>query len=348
MYDDAALEDALSLLAEFGPDLANGMTSHAPMVVETLAAQGRGAAIAGWLEAQRPLLLPRPKAAEPIARDRWRDALGREERSADWAAFFAAELSEAPWQAVLGAWAVRLAPGLCAAATHGPIRVAHAARALARTDTALRRDELAVALGYWAATYQTLPTATGAGARGTGALAALVALERVPPEARRFEGTITGALAVLDAHAPFAAAIDRFDATRPAPTAISDLTEAFARVFVANAQDTLSAIVFVHGVTSAAALRALVPHVPADAVPALLGHAWQAGAALYATFGTAPPQSGAIEPPNGDPEGWLERAVASRDDHAIKGVAACLAENAIAGSPAYLAAAERAVSILAL
>jgi hypothetical protein len=347
MYDDAALEDALSFLADFGPDLANGMTSHAPMVVETLAAHGRGDSIACWLEAQRPLLLPRPKPVAPIARERWREALGREERSADWAAFFAAELAESPWQQVLGAWGVRLAPGLCAAATHGPIRVAHAARAIARADTALRRDELAVALGHWAATYQTLPTAAPAGARGTHALGALLALERVPVEARRFEGTITGALAVLDAHAPFAPAIHRFDATRPAPAAISELSEAFARVFVANAQDTLSAIVFVHGITSAAALREIAPHVPAEVVPTLLASAWQAGAALYATFATAPPQAEAIAAPAGNGQGWLDRAVASGDDHAIKGVAACLGEHAIAASPAYLAAAERAISILA-
>jgi len=347
MYDDAKLEDALAFLADFGPDLANGMTSHAPMVVETLAANGRGDAIGGWLEAQRSLLLPRPVPIAPIAPDRWREALGREERSADWAAFFAAALSEAPWQDVLGTWAVRLAPGLCAAATHGPIRVAHAARAIARADTPLRRDELAVALGYWAATHQTLPTSASAGARGTDAVSALVALERVPLEARRFEGTITGALGVLDSHAPFAAAIGRFDATRPARAAISDLSEAFARVFVANAQDTLSAIVFVHGITSAAALREIAPHVPADAVPVLLAYAWQAGAALYATFGTAPPQAGAIEPPAGNGQGWLDRAVASGDDHAIKGVAACLAEHAIAPSPAYLAAADRAGAILA-
>src|SRR5262252_10848165 len=67
------------------------------------------------------------------------------------------ELAEAPWQAVLQAWVPRLAPGLWAAATHGPIRTGHAVRSLAARTTPQRLHELAEGLGYWAARYQVLP-----------------------------------------------------------------------------------------------------------------------------------------------------------------------------------------------
>jgi hypothetical protein len=345
MRDEAALEAALEILAPFGPDLSNGMTSHAPMAVEALCTLGRGDTALPWIERYRPLLLPRPRPRGRIDTREWRASLGREERAAEWSAFFGEELANAPWQDVLARWTGRLAPGLCAAATHGVLRVAHAARSLAHAETALRRDELAAALGYWAATYQTLPTGAGAGTASS-ARAALGRVERVPIERRRFDGTITGALAALDDHPSFAAVIDRFDAERPADTAIADLTEAFARAFLANAHDPLSAIVFVHGITSSAALRSLVPFLDPGTAREALRYAWQAGAALYATFGTAPPVPGDIEPPAADRDTWIDRAVAHGDEHAIKGVEACLAEHARHPSPAYLAAACRLLDVL--
>lgn len=345
--DDADLDTALDFLAPFGPDLSNGMTSHAPMVVETLASLGRSDAIGPWLDRYRSLLLPRPVARERIAPDAWRAALGREERGADWTAYFAADLAEAPWRDVLARWTARLAPGLCAAATHGVLRVAHAARAVARAETPLRRDELAAALGYWAATYQTLPVGPRRDAIGGGARDALARVALVPIEARRFTGTITGALAALDSQPDFAGAIDAFDASGAPERAISDLTETFARVFLANAHDGLTAVVFVHGVTSAAALRSLVPHLDAATTREAVRYAWQAGAGLYATFGTRPPLAGEVEPPHTTRDELIELAIEHGDEHAIKLMEACLSEYDRNPSPAYLAAAHRALGLLA-
>ena len=60
-----------------------------------------------------------------------------------------------PWRDVLARWWPRLLPGVAAAATHGIIRTAHAARSLAAAEDGAspgpRHDELARALGYWAA-----------------------------------------------------------------------------------------------------------------------------------------------------------------------------------------------------
>jgi hypothetical protein len=45
-----AMDEALERLADRGPDLRNGMTSHAPMAAEALCALGRSDAVPGWVE----------------------------------------------------------------------------------------------------------------------------------------------------------------------------------------------------------------------------------------------------------------------------------------------------------
>ena len=54
------LDEALEFIAGCGPDLRNGMTSHAPMVAETLCALGRPEAVMPWLERHRAEFTPRP------------------------------------------------------------------------------------------------------------------------------------------------------------------------------------------------------------------------------------------------------------------------------------------------
>ena len=131
----SSLDDALDAIAPYGIELTNGNSNHAPMVAEALCALGRPKAVEPWIERYRARMAPRPFAGDRIARDDWREALGRRQRFADWARLFADELGAAPWRAVVDRWVDRLAPGFCAAATHGPIRVGHAVRALADSDT---------------------------------------------------------------------------------------------------------------------------------------------------------------------------------------------------------------------
>src|SRR5262249_4813269 len=144
-----------------------GLSTHAPMVAETLCVLGHEERAVAWVESYRAPVLDLPVAAARIDRGRWRDALGpRRDASSweaalhrwgDWVAFFTEELATAKWQEVLDLWTARLAPGLSAAATHGVIRTAHAARALGRRETPVRRAELARGLAYWAAAYEELP-----------------------------------------------------------------------------------------------------------------------------------------------------------------------------------------------
>jgi hypothetical protein len=334
------LDSALDALAAYGPDLSNGFTSHAPMVVEALCALGRPEAVRPWLDAARPALLPRTAAQRPIAPEAWAAALGRGERSADWMAFMQAELGASPWRQVLARWLERLAPAYSAIALHGAIRVAHAARALAQRETPPRLRELGDALGAWAAGYQTLPASAAPSAAAR--LSPREAIARVPlqPGAeRRFRGSIVSALDGLSGFAPFTPVIDWIDASPAQGHTISALTNAFAGVYLGNAHDPLTTVVFVHGITGAAALRSLVPYLADPAAEQLIRYAWQAGAALYASFGTAPPLAAGLDARGLEPAALVDAAIASGDDHVIKLTEACLAEYALEPDPVFLHAA---------
>jgi hypothetical protein len=339
------MDPALELLAPYGPDLGNGLTSHAPMAVEALCALGRADAVRPWLEDYRKGLGPRPPARARIAPERWREALGDVDRFADWSAFFENELAEAPWQDVLARWTVRFAPAVCASATHGVIRVSHAARSLADAESPARLRELAEGLGYWAANYQTLPAA-GTVPRPLRAEEAIARVAVVPPPERKFTGTITSSLIALDDFPPFATTLAMLDVRGDPSSLVSDLTDVFARVYLANARDLLGAIVFIHGVTSATALRSILPYLDADAARTAVRYTWQAGAALYAAFGTSPTPAGEIEPPREDRAALIDLAIANGDEHAIKFTEACLREHDRRPSPAYLAAARHAIDLL--
>lgn len=342
-YD--AYDAALEWLAPFGPDLAWGFTSHAPMVAEALCAMDRGDAVRPWLEAHREGLLPRPQPSAPVDARRWRDALGKPERWADWTALFERELAAAPLADVLARWVPRLAPGLAAAAAHGVIRAGHAARALARGDTDLRRRELAAGLGYWAATWQRLPASDRPLRAPVRPLEALARVPRIvasrPPSA-----SIVEAFLALEDCPEFALVAHDLDLEGPLDAAIGALGEAFARVFLANARDRLGAIVFTHGVTGVAALRALAAYLPEEEARRALRFAWQTGAALVATFASAEPVAAPVTAPGLAPAALIDAAVRCGDDHAIKLTEACLAEHARNPSPVFLAAARQGVERL--
>jgi hypothetical protein len=241
---------------------------------------------------------------------------------------------------VLNVWAERLAPGIIAAATHGVIRTGHAVRSIAAEETPARRHELAEGLGYWATRYRTLPEAS-ADARGTQLPSqALGQVERVPVEARQRGALITDGLASLDGLPSFAQASALVDASGDASRFVSDMTETFAGVYLANAHDTGRVITFIHSVTGPSAVRLMAPHLGEPALRACLRYGWQAAAALYAAFGDA----SAPDALDGTPDAAdvVDRAIAGGDEHAIKFAEACLREHALNPKPVYLAAAEHA------
>ena len=341
----APLDDALEVLSPYGPDLTNGNFNHAPMVVEALCALGRPAAVFPWIEAYRARLTPRPRAGEPVDWSRWRDYLGQRDSFPQWSRLFAGELAEAPWCSVLDRWAMRLAPGYSAAATHGAIRVGHAVRGLAESETRVRLRELADALASWAASYGELPTASvAATAARLSPRAALAALPVVPSE-RRPPGNIVTSLNRLVDLPGFASTIDLVDPGDDLDAAVGELAELFTRIYLANAVDTRTFIVFVHAVTAVHALGNMLPHVSERSARLLARYAWQAGCGLYAAFGGAPPKE-AIEAGDDDAEALVDQAVANGDEHVVKFTEASIARHKIAPSPVYLAAIRHALGIV--
>jgi hypothetical protein len=335
-----SLDEALETLAPYGIELKNGNSNHAPMVVEALCALGRPDAVMPWLTRYRDRMLPRNVAGGRIRRDDWRAALGERAGFADWSAFFTEELRERPWREVLDHWMERLAPGFCAAATHGVIRVGHAVRGLAERETSPRLRELADAFASWAATYQELPAG---GQVANGKLTPREAIARVPvvpPDRREKAGNITAALRVLDDMPEFSSAIGLIDASGELTPLIAELTEVFAQVYLANANDIRTTIAFIHGVTSPAALGNIAPVISERTARAALRYAWQAGCGLYACFGGGTATAEIIAPRESNEEEVVDHAIAHGDEHVIKFTEACLHRYALCPSSVYIAAAD--------
>src|SRR5258708_2713253 len=306
--DYSTLDEILEIMAPMGPDLNNGFSNHAPMATEAMCAMGRRDAVMPWFERYRRWLAPRRARVARLTDENWRAALGDQRRTEDWFEFFRNELEERPWPNVLDNWATRLAPGLMASATHGVIRTGHATRALALEDTPARRRELADGLAYWAADYLPLPAERHAAPR-TMPSEALARVQMIPLEIRRGNfGAFTDALAQLDSFAPFKHTLDVVDTSGNASAFVSDLTATFARVFLANARDIYTTIAFVHSVTGPSALRPMLPYLSEATAHAALGYAWQAAAAMYATFGVSADLPRLNEVEIRDLEGLIDRA----------------------------------------
>src|ERR1700756_835975 len=160
MSANDVLDEGLSRLSGTGPEFRGVLSNHGPMAAEALVRLGRADAVEHWLDGYLKRLDAAPRPGDRITDATWRDALGKLNRVADWEVYLRAQLAQEPWQDVLARWWPRLLPGVAAAATHGVIRASHAARSLDAAGEARqteRRDELARALAYWAASYIELP-----------------------------------------------------------------------------------------------------------------------------------------------------------------------------------------------
>jgi hypothetical protein len=331
------LDGALDGLSGYGPQLANGNFNHAPMVAEALCALGRPDAVMPWIETYRERMVARGPLGEPIPPAEWRGSLGQRDKFAAWSALFAAELRDDAWPEVLGRWGARLAPGVSAAALHGAIRVGHAVRAVSKGGSPPRLRELADALASWAASYTELPAAGDPGGGGLLPREAIARVAIVPPERRR-SGNITEALKGLGEFPEFAPVIGLVDLDGDLDGLIAQLTELFAGVYLANVSSTLTAIVFIHGVTGLAALGHIVPHLDDRAARTLLRYGWQAGCGLYACYGNGAGVAGEIASAEADADSLVEAALANGDEHVIKFTEACLSRHELAPSSAYPAA----------
>lgn len=331
-----AMDAALELLEKTGPEFGGGLSNHGPMASEALVVLDRPDAVLPWVERYRKSLDERPVSRNPIAPGDWRETLGDYRRVGDWIGFFRRRLEDEPWRAVLSEWCGHLAPGISAAAFHGVIRTAHAARSLSRREEPARRRELAEGLGYWAARYETLRESLAESPMGRLPSEAIRDVD-VIPESHRGRGFITDRLRSLEDIPSFARVADLVDASGDASRFLSDLAETFADVFLAHATDQTT-IALIHAVTGPSAIRLLLPHIDAAHARAMLRYSWQAAAAIYAASARTEPDRRPKPQPLGR-DALIDLAVGTGDEHAFKFTEACLREHALAPRPVFLAAA---------
>lgn len=341
------MDEALDLLEDAGPEYGPGFSSHGPMAAEALLALGREDAVIPWVAGYRKRLPGSPQPNHPVDSGYWFEALGSFGRYADWVACFEEELSEEGWRTVLNMWVPRLLPGMVGAAWHGAIRTGHAVRSLNREESPAKIRELARALAYWAARYQSLPgfPVPRVGVRNP--LTAIDDVETLPDEERLMKGLIYEKVRRLDGFAPFAKVINL---TEPpddiAPFAV-DMLEAFARVYLANATTRGSVITFVHGVTGPGAVCLMAASLLPDLVSIALRYAWQASAALHAAIGREIDRA-FYDAYDGSKEDLVARAVETGDEHAIKFTEVCLRAHRMDPRPIFLVAANHAVERLTI
>ncbi|HVC22049.1 MAG TPA: questin oxidase family protein [Candidatus Dormibacteraeota bacterium] len=329
------LEESLECFVGRGPEFRGGLSNHGPMAVEALAQMGQGEALLPWAARYRERLDVAPPSRFPIGGADWREALGDMRRVGDWTVFFDRELTQAPFLEVARLWVPRLLPGLMAAATHGPIRTFHALRALEQQVTELRVHELAQALGYWAARYQTLPgdpSPVGGQEMETaaGELARLAWAERG-------QGLIFERMRALEDRPEFSTLVASVTPVADIQGAFSALTRIGARAYLANASH--APIALVHAVTAPAAVRGMLPLLSPSQQRVALAYAWQAVAGLIATNAPAGLSGPGTSQPAGTDEELINQTVVSGDEHAIKLTEAALRENALTPDSAYLLAA---------
>jgi len=140
----------------------------------------------------------------------------------------------------------------------------------------------------------------------------------------------------LTEYPDFAAALDRLGTMEAVDESLDRFTEMGARLYLANAPT--HPLVFIHALTGPAAVRLLLPHMPASLREVALAYCWQAIAAWVAAYGGDTPGPPDDSAPPSEPE-IVGGALGTRDHHAIKFAEACLREHRRNPQAVYLKAA---------
>lgn len=339
------MDEALDLLEDSGPEYGPGFSSHGPMAAEALLALGREDAVIPWVTGYRKRLPGNPAPGHPVDSGYWFDALGSIGRYADWVTCLEEELREEDWCTVLNVWVPRLLPGMVGAAWHGAIRTGHAVRSLNREESPAKIRELARALAYWAARYQSLPGFPAPRVDARNPLTAIDDVATLPDEQRLMKGLIYEKVKPLGGFAPFAQVINLTEPPDDITPFTVDLLETFVRVYLANATTRGSVITFIHGVTGPGAISLMASCLLPDISRVALRYAWQASAALYAAIGREIDRA-SHDDYDGSKEDLVKRAVETGDEHAIKFTEVCLRAHRMEPRPVFLVAAHHAIERL--
>ena len=305
------LDEVYERLRATGPEFDGWLSNHGPMAADALLRLGPDDVVHvhRWVDRYLDRLEEAPSPHRPIPDDGWAEALGDAGRLGDWRAYFDRQLAAQPWTEVLGTWWPRLLPGAIAGATHGLIRTGHAVRALREERTAPRIGELAQALGYWAARWQTVPGAVApAGSADVGR-----AFDDLPVVG---SGGIVRRLGELGRHpawSPALAALAPVGAEQ-VPAALDALVDAAVVRYGRWAPG--SPVMLVHAATAPRAAALALPSLPSSLWPATYAAAWAASAAITAVYRSPHPLP---DPPDDVPaDALLDRVLRNGDEHVIK------------------------------
>jgi len=338
------LDKALEILKNYGPEFGGGLSNHGPMVAEALFTLKRYDDIIPWVENYKINLEEHPKTKEAITVNNFSEELSNYHRIGDWIAFFDSQLKSMEWTMVLTDWLPELIPGLLAGATHGLIRTAHAIRSFKRSESQQRIHELAEGMGYWAARYRTLPT-KDTKSEGLLPSEAIKKVKLLPENMRVHAGYIIDGFKPLEKFPDFAEVINYIDVSIDPSFIISNLTETFAQVYLANAGNVKLIVTFIHGVTAISALRFLIPYLAPRVINKALKYAWQAGAAIYSAWGKTY-RAKIKEDEVSSLKELIDGAVVTKNVHAIKFTEACIREYILNPKNIYFIVAEHAIKNL--
>ena len=313
--------------ARFDAEYGHNLASHLPMALVALARLGADdARLADFAARYATRLHPAPPPQPWPAGQAWQSRFGDPGAWPAYRSLFNAWFDDEGAPAVLAQALPALLRGVGAAAFHGPIRAAYAL-------AAGHSHELADALAYWACRWFSLGTPPASGpARDP---AAVLARLRLPMPQRPL---IAERMALAAAQPAFAATVAAYRVD--ADTTLAQLAALAARLYAASGNFTV-----LHLVTSAHAMRVLLPWLDADDANAALGPYWLAYAAGHAASGLN--SAGAARTPAAPLRPWPEivaRAIASDDDHLIKLVDSCREQERAYGGTAWRKAASRAVT----
>ena len=335
------LDEALVYVHTTAPSWQGALANHAPMAAEALVALGRADSIAEFLSGYADKLEPAVSAPmKPLAE--WTTLRGSRAACPRLIAHFEICIQHGGVVAVVGGSVPQLFPGVLGAAFHGLLRLAHALRAWRHQDNAVRRREIAIALGYWASEYT--PLVGEVGASGGADLSAVQALQQLPPlpPQHRLEGPslMVDRAIRCDLWPAFHRHIARVDLERWTVARTLSACCGAAAVFLLGGHARFA---YLHIITAGNALREVLPFLTAAQQRLALGHYWHALAALHAASQpVAAPSISTHAPPSDQQlrrEVLIERALLSLDDHAIKLTAAALHEHQISADRRLLEAA---------
>jgi hypothetical protein len=336
----AVLDDLLAecrrFSVEFGPTLAN----HLPMVLVALARLGASDRrlrqyFAHYRDTNQ--LRPAPADGGRIGHGNWREHRGDRDLEGDYRAFFAGEVRRLGAAAAERAYLPELVTGVGASALHALMRLAYAEM----TDS---EAEIALTLGYWAATYLPLAPAAGAAPATDDPADVLQRLRFCPGllEIAPESDLLWHAMRAVGRDPRFAPVIDWLaidQRTLPRMAGASLVLFAATMDFCA-----------LHAVTGSHWIRL----IPADRVDRalLIRHFWQAIAAVYPKMGLpALPDETTVATMRAAPcPPWPEiaaKACASDDEHDHSLVFSAWQEEQAYGDPLYRRVAARRVGLIA-